>query len=84
MSRCGKSMTTTRKLGVAMFAAILLPLAASAAAEESKDREPNTLIVEAAEPVEELATERIILGVDCTKPLTVSLPDDVLIECETQ
>ena len=25
---------------------------------------------------------RIFLGVDCTEPFTVSLPDDVLTECE--
>ena len=25
---------------------------------------------------------RIFLGVDCTKPLTISLPADVLTECE--
>lgn len=26
--------------------------------------------------------QRVTLGVDCSKPLTISLPDDVLIECE--
>ena len=27
---------------------------------------------------------RIFLGVDCDRPLVVSLPDDVLTECETE
>ena len=35
----------------------------------------------AANEAEDLPT-RIFLGVDCTKPLTISLPDDVLTECE--
>ena len=28
--------------------------------------------------------ERVFLGVNCTKPLTISLPGDVLTECETE
>lgn len=28
--------------------------------------------------------ETVELGVDCTEPFTVSLPDDVLTECETE
>ena len=28
--------------------------------------------------------QRVVLGVDCSKPLTISLPDDVLTECETE
>lgn len=28
--------------------------------------------------------QRVYLGVDCTKPFTVSLPDDVLTECEEE
>ena len=31
----------------------------------------------------ELPPARVELGVDCTEPFTVSLPDDVLTECET-
>ena len=34
------------------------------------------------EPEPEQPPQRVILGVDCSKPLTISLPDDVLIECE--
>lgn len=33
-------------------------------------------------PPPQVPPERIELGVDCSKPLTVSLPDDVLTECE--
>lgn len=76
MSRCGKPMTATRKLGVAIFAAILL---AAPAVAEDEEPQPNIPAVEMPEP-----TERVILGVDCSKPLTVSLPDDVLTECEAQ
>lgn len=36
-----------------------------------------------AEPAaEQAAPAPVYLGVDCSKPLTVSLPDDVLTECE--
>ena len=77
MSRCGKPMTTTMKLGVAMFAAALL--AAPAMAEDHEEREPDAPTVEAPDD-----PARIVLGVDCTQPLTVSLPDDVLTECEAQ
>ena len=78
MSRRGKSMTTTRKLGVAVLVAVLLPLAGLAAAEDCQEPEPNTAIIEEAPPT------RVILGVDCTGPLTISLPDDVLTECEVE
>ena len=37
-----------------------------------------------APPEPEQPPQRVILGVDCSKPLTISLPDDVLIECETE
>ena len=32
--------------------------------------------------LDERPPERIELGVDCSEPLTVSLPDNVLTECE--
>ncbi len=32
--------------------------------------------------LDEPPPERVELGVDCTEPFTVSLPDDVLTECE--
>ena len=38
--------------------------------------EPEFPIIGAPPP------EPVELGVDCTKPFTVSLPDDVLTECE--
>ena len=38
--------------------------------------EPEPPIVEAPPPT------RVFLGADCTEPFTVSLPDDVLTECE--
>lgn len=63
---------------IAALAAILL--AAPAAAEDHQEREPDTPIVEESDQPEPPA--RVILGVDCSKPLTISLPDDVLIECE--
>ncbi len=34
------------------------------------------------EPAAEAPPSRVILGVDCSEPLMVSLPDDVLTECE--
>ena len=40
--------------------------------------EPETPIVEAPPPA------RVFFGVDCSKPFTVSLPDDVLTECESE
>ena len=47
-------------------------------------REANREVVpgasSGAEPPPE--PERVILGVDCSEPLAVSLPDDVLTECE--
>ncbi|MCZ0954895.1 MAG: hypothetical protein OXJ56_20175 [Rhodospirillaceae bacterium] len=36
----------------------------------------------APEPAAEAPPSRVILGVDCSEPLMVSLPDDVLTECE--
>lgn len=46
------------------------------------------VLAELGEPPEpeappELPPQRVTLGVDCSEPLTVSLPDDVLTECET-
>ena len=38
--------------------------------------EPETPIVEAPPPT------RVFLGVDCSKPFIVGLPDDVLTECD--
>ena len=39
---------------------------------------------DAPETVEPVKPEpiRVFLGVDCSKPFTISLPDDVLTECE--
>ena len=34
--------------------------------------------------LDEQAPERVELGVDCTEPFTVSLPDGVLTECEAE
>ena len=67
-----------RMLGVVVFAAVLLLLASPAAAENSKEREPDTPIVEA--PDKPAGT--VFPGVDCTEPFMVGLPDDVLTECE--
>ena len=36
-----------------------------------------------APPEPDQPPQRVTLGVDCSEPLTVSLPDDVLTECET-
>ena len=37
----------------------------------------------APEPAaEQVPPSRVILGVDCSEPVMVSLPDDVLTECE--
>lgn len=38
--------------------------------------EPEPPIIEAPPPT------RVFMGVDCTKPFIVGLPDDVLTECE--
>lgn len=69
-----------RTLGVAAFAAVPLLLASPAAAESSKEREPDTPIVEA--PDKPAGT--VFLGVDCTEPFMVGLADDVLTECECE
>ena len=47
-------------------------------------REANREVVPGASTGETPAPEssRVYLGVDCGEPLTVSLPDDVLTECE--
>ena len=45
------------------------------------------LFVIAAAPAPNEAQDlptRIFLGVDCAEPFTVSLPDDVLTECEDE
>ena len=64
-----------RTLAALAFAAILL--AAPAAADDRGEREPVAPTTEAPDD-----PPRVVLGVDCSEPLAVSLPDDVLTECE--
>ncbi len=65
-----------------MFPVLLL---AAAMTCEAPDGGPPPSECESESPIIEKAPPtRVILGVDCTKPLTISLPDDVLTECETE
>ena len=50
-----------------------LVLAAAVTAGDAPQTEPAA---------EQPPPSRVILGVDCSEPLAVSLPDDVLTECE--
>lgn len=64
------------KAVVSMFAATLLAVPAAAG-------EPDAPAVEAPEiEASESAPSRVFLGVDCSQAVMVSLPDDVLTECE--
>ncbi|MDE0201343.1 MAG: hypothetical protein OXK73_02785 [Rhodospirillaceae bacterium] len=54
----------------------LLPVLALAAAMVAGEAPQAGPAAEQAPPA------RVILGVDCREPLMVSLPDDVLTECE--
>ena len=65
-------------MGVAATAAILLAAPGGGTFHPCPECEPEASIIE--EPRQ--GPTRVFLGVDCTKPLTVSLPDDVLTECE--
>ena len=54
----------------------MIPALVIATALTTGDASPPEPAAEQAPPA------RVILGVDCSKPLTISLPDDVLIDCE--
>ena len=65
-------------MGVAATAAILLAAPGGGTFHPCPECEPEAPIIE--EPRQ--GPTRVFLGVDCTEPFTVSLPDDVLTECE--
>ena len=46
--------------------------------------EPLEIVGTAKPEPEPPAPVRVYLGIDCNKPVTISLPDNVLTECETE